>query len=87
MTRAIQSGLRFICKRLIVNAVATKKIPSGVSEYLSEIGRRGGESKVAKGFSKMDPARRSAIAKKAIATRWANVRKAATKKKAVKKTA
>lgn len=76
-----------MCKRLIVNAVATTKIPSGVSEYLSEIGRRGGESKVAKGFSKMDPARRSAISKKAIATRWANAKKAGAKKKAVKKRA
>ena len=35
------------------------------------LGKKGGKAKVAKGFSKMDPKRRSAIAKAAAAKRWA----------------
>jgi hypothetical protein len=34
------------------------------------LGRRGGKKAVPKGFSMMDPERRSAIAKKAAAARW-----------------
>jgi hypothetical protein len=37
----------------------------------SSIGRKGGQVKTAKGFSTMDPERRSAIAKAAAAKRWA----------------
>jgi hypothetical protein len=56
-----------------------KKPPKIVSDYLAEIGRKGGESRVPKGFSTMDPARRTAIAKKAIEKRWARVRTKAKK--------
>ena len=35
------------------------------------LGRRGGKKKVPKGFSTMDPNRRSEIAKAAAAKRWA----------------
>ena len=45
--------------------MATKKNAAAV-----ELGRMGGQKKVAKGFSMMDPERRSEIAKKAAATRW-----------------
>lgn len=36
------------------------------------LGRKGGKAKVAKGFSTMDPKRRSQIAKAAAAKRWKN---------------
>jgi len=35
-----------------------------------ELGRRGGKKKVPKGFSTMDPARRSEVSKAAAAARW-----------------
>jgi hypothetical protein len=41
----------------------------------SEMGRKGGKVKTAKGFSTMDPARRSEIAKAAAAKRWASKKK------------
>jgi len=34
------------------------------------LGRKGGKAKVPKGFAKMDPARRSEIAKQAAQKRW-----------------
>ncbi|MEI9971056.1 MAG: KGG domain-containing protein [Ignavibacteriota bacterium] len=57
--------------------MATKKNAAAV-----ELGRRGGQKKVAKGFSFMDPERRAEIAKKAAATRWKNKKKKATKTRA-----
>jgi hypothetical protein len=38
------------------------------------LGKKGGKAKVAKGFSKMDPERRSAIAKAAAAKRWGSAK-------------
>lgn len=38
------------------------------------LGKKGGKAKVAKGFSKMDPERRSAIAKAAAAKRWGSTK-------------
>jgi hypothetical protein len=35
-----------------------------------ELGRLGGQAKVAKGFSAMDPERRADISKRAAAKRW-----------------
>ena len=51
-----------------------------VSDYLAEIGSKGGKVKTAKGFSKMDPARRAEVAKKAAAKRWGGKKKTAKKK-------
>lgn len=42
-----------------------RKNPAAVA-----LGRKGGKKKVAKGFSAMDPKRRSEIAKAAAAKRW-----------------
>jgi hypothetical protein len=52
-----------------------------VREYLSEIGRRGGEVKTKKGFSTLTPEQRTAIAKKAAAVRWGKKGSAASKKR------
>ncbi len=60
--------------------MATKK--SGISEYLAEIGRRGGQAKGRKGFAAMDDEQRKAIAAKGVKTRQKN---AAARKKAAKK--
>jgi hypothetical protein len=54
--------------------VATKKNSAAM-----ELGSMGGKKKVPKGFSMMDPERRSSIAKKAAAKRWGTKKK---KKKA-----
>jgi hypothetical protein len=45
--------------------VAKKKSAAAV-----ELGRKGGQKRVPKGFSMMDPARRAEVAKKAAAKRW-----------------
>jgi hypothetical protein len=45
--------------------MAKRKNPAAVS-----LGRQGGKAKVPKGFAKMDPERRAAIAKKAAESRW-----------------
>ena len=42
-----------------------------ISQAAAAFGKKGGKVKTAKGFSKMDPERRSAIAKAAAAKRWA----------------
>lgn len=42
-----------------------------------ELGRRGGQKKVPKGFSKMDPERRAEVAKKAAEARWGKKKKKA----------
>jgi hypothetical protein len=42
-----------------------------VSEYLAKIGRKGGKARL----TKMTPAARKKIAKKAIAARWAKQKK------------
>jgi predicted RNA binding protein YcfA (HicA-like mRNA interferase family) len=53
--------------------VAKKKNPAAV-----ELGRRGGQKKVPKGFSTMEPGRRAELGKKAAEKRWG-------KKKAAKR--
>jgi len=58
--------------------MATRK-PNPVSVYLAEIGARGGEAKVSKGFGRMDPEKRAAALKKSLATRRANAKKKAAK--------
>ncbi len=60
--------------------IMAKKTPQAVSEYLSDIGSKGGAAKVPKGFSMMDPARRAALAKKAAAKRWPKKPKKAARK-------
>lgn len=45
--------------------MSARKNPAAVS-----LGRRGGKAKVPKGFSKMDPERRAAIARAAAEKRW-----------------
>jgi hypothetical protein len=49
--------------------VATKK--SAVSEYLAEIGRKGGQAKVKKGLASLPEEERKAIARMAANARWA----------------
>jgi hypothetical protein len=44
-----------------------------------ELGRLGGQVKVPKGFSTMDPERRKEVAKKAAAKRWGAKKKKAAK--------
>ena len=51
---------------------------SAVSNYLAEIGRKGGKAKVAKGLAVLTPAEREAIRKKALATRRKNAAKRKT---------
>ena len=53
--------------------MATKKNSAAV-----ELGRLGGQAKVAKGFSAMDPDRLADIARKAAAKRWGPKKKKAT---------
>lgn len=50
-----------------------------VSDYLAEIGRKGGQAKVAKGFSTLTDEQRKENARKAAQTRWGK-KKAAKKK-------
>jgi general stress protein YciG len=52
--------------------------PKSFSKYLAEIGRKGGEARVAKGFSKLSPEQRAEVGRKAAAKRWA--KKGAAKK-------
>ena len=47
------------------------RVTPNISQAAAALGKKGGKVKVAKGFSKMDPERRSAIAKAAAAKRWA----------------
>jgi general stress protein YciG len=44
--------------------------PKAASRAAAAFGRKGGQVKTAKGFSTMDPERRSEIAKAAAAKRW-----------------
>jgi hypothetical protein len=57
--------------------VAKKKVPNQVREYLSSLGKKGGKRGGPKGgkarAAKLTPERRSEIAKKAAAARWAKV--------------
>ena len=62
--------------------MATKK--SAISEYLAEIGRKGGKAKVKKGFAGMTEEEREAARLKGLKTRQANAKKKAGKKKAGK---
>lgn len=64
--------------------MAKKTEGNPVSDYLAEIGRRGGQAKVAKGFSTLSDEDRKENAKKAATARWGVKKKAAGKKKAAK---
>ena len=44
--------------------------PPAVRAYLAEIGRRGGEARVAKGTATLTPAQRKKRAQAAAAARW-----------------
>jgi hypothetical protein len=47
------------------------QLPNAVKEYMAEIGSRGGQAHVPKGFAKLTPEQRSENARKAVAARWA----------------
>lgn len=47
---------------------------NNISQAAAALGKKGGKVKVAKGFSKMDPERRSAISKAAAAKRWGSAK-------------
>jgi hypothetical protein len=57
--------------------VAKNKTPSGVSEYLAGIGRKGGLVTGRKGLAAMTPEQRKEIAAKGLASRRANAQKKA----------
>jgi hypothetical protein len=65
--------------------MAAKNPPKGVSEYLAEIGRKGGERKVPKGFATLTDEERRAAAAKGVATRRANAKKKGPKKAKTRK--
>jgi general stress protein YciG len=68
--------------------MANKKTPSGISEYLAQIGRKGGQATGRKGFAAMSEEQRKEIVAKGLATRRANAKKKAEPgKKAVAKKA
>jgi len=46
--------------------------PPDISKAAATLGKKGGKVKTPKGFSTMDPARRSQIAKAAADKRWAD---------------
>jgi hypothetical protein len=50
--------------------MAGKRPSKAVSEYLAQIGRRGGKKKVPKGTAMLPEQRRQEIARKAAAARW-----------------
>jgi hypothetical protein len=56
-----------------------------VSEYLAEIGRRGGKAKVPKGTAVLPEEERKKRATEAVKARWRKVAAAAAKKAAAKK--
>jgi hypothetical protein len=58
--------------------MAEKRDP--VSEYLAEIGSRGGKAKVRKGIATLTQKERSERAKQAAAARWGTKKKTAAKK-------
>ena len=61
-----------------------KKNP--VSEYLANIGRRGGQARVPKGTAALSPEERKALGKKAAEARWGKKAREATTGKAERKT-
>jgi hypothetical protein len=62
--------------------MARKETPAAVSEYLAEIGRRGGEKTGRKGLAAMPPEQREAIQAKAAAARRKQAKKAGKSPKA-----
>jgi hypothetical protein len=53
--------------------------PDNTSKAAAALGRKGGQVKTAKGFSTMDPERRSVLAKAAAAKRWDGKKKVENK--------
>jgi hypothetical protein len=62
---------------MVLGRMAMKKNPAAV-----ELGRRGGQKKVPKGFAMMTDERRAEIAKRAAAARWGKKRGESKGKKA-----
>ena len=60
--------------------MAKKKVPADVSEYLAQIGSKGGKVGGKRSLETMTPEQRTERAKKAVAAREAKRQKAATKK-------
>ena len=52
-----------------------KETDPAVREYLSAIGRKGGQAKVPKGTAALTPEERQALAQKAAEARWGKKRK------------
>jgi hypothetical protein len=55
---------------MVIAMAAKKTPPPAVSRYLAEIGRKGGQAKVQKGISALDPTERKKLATEAIKARW-----------------
>ena len=51
-----------------------KKLPPGLTQYLAEIGRKGGKSKVPKGLASLTKEERREIAMKGVAARRAKAK-------------
>ena len=60
--------------------MARKKIAAGVSDYMAEIGRKGGQVKGRKGTATLTVERRREIAMKGVAARAAKAKKKGGKK-------
>jgi hypothetical protein len=59
--------------------MAKEKTPSGISDYLAGIGRKGGQVTGRKGFAAMPDEQRKEIQAKGVKTRLANAKKKAGK--------
>jgi hypothetical protein len=58
------------------------KLPTGISDYMAAIGRKGGKATgVAKGFAAVSPEERSDMARRAAEKRWGTKKTAAVAKK------
>lgn len=60
------------------------ELPQAVKDYMAEIGSRGGQAQVPKGFAKLSAQQRAENARKAAATRWAKKNPKTKGKKAKK---
>jgi hypothetical protein len=56
-----------------------KQLDKQISRMAAILGRRGGRAKVPKGFSKMAPAQRSAVARMGALEKWRRLREAEKK--------
>lgn len=58
------------------NAPRVPKPPKGLSEYMSALGKRGGQASGAKRMTNLSDEQRQSIALKAARARWAKAKKA-----------